>query len=122
MEADFTPAPFASADSQPVEGAAEWMVALFTGSLAIGLSVLAMAVIGLMMLSGRLPLRAGLQVVLGCFVLLGAPVIASAFVAAGQGVAQEVGEPVARRQLSDPLQDLPPSAFDPYAGASLRQD
>lgn len=98
------------------------MVALLTGSVAIGLCVLAMAVIGLLMLSGRLPVRAGLQVVLGCFVLLGAPVIAAAFITAGQSVAPQVTEPDPPRELPDERRDIPPSAFDPYAGASLRQD
>ena len=44
------------------------------------LCVLAVAFVGMLMLTGRLALREGLRVALGCFILLGAPAIASAFV------------------------------------------
>lgn len=116
-------APFEASGSQAMEAGANWLVMLMTGSLALGLCVLAIAVIGLLMLGGRLPVRNGFRVVLGCFVLLGAPAIAAAFVMVGQ----EVGQPPASiepppRNLANPRKDLPPSAFDPYAGASLRQD
>lgn len=122
MEASYIPAPFASTDSGAVEAGAEWLVALLTGSLAVGLCVLAIAVIGLLMLNGRLPVRAGLRVVLGCFVLLGAPVIAAAFVMVGQDTAREITSPEVTPQTSEGREELPPSTFDPYAGASLRQE
>lgn len=115
-------APFEASGSQVLETGANWLVSLMTGSLALGLCVLAIAVIGLLMLGGRLPVRDGLRVVLGCFVLLGAPAIAAAFMTAGQETSQGPGSPDPPRQLADPREDLPPSAFDPYAGASLRQD
>lgn len=114
--------PFEAPDSQTVEAGASWLVSLMTGSLALGLCVLAIAIIGLLMLDGRLPVRDGLRVVLGCFVLLGAPVIAAAFVTAGQDISQTLGSQEPPRQPANPREDLPPSAFDPYAGASLRQD
>lgn len=115
-------APFETSDSQAVEASASWLVSLMTGSVALGLCVLAIAVIGLLMFGGRLPVRDGLRVVLGCFVLLGAPAIAAAFVTAGQEISQVPGSPKPPRQPANPREDLPPSAFDPYAGASLRQD
>ena len=105
-----------------LEAGGDWLVSLLTGSLALGLCVLAIALIGLLMLGGRLPVRDGIRVVLGCFVFLGAPAIAAAFVWAGQEAGHEPVSPEPPRELADPRQDLPPSAFDPYAGASLRQD
>lgn len=117
-----TTAPFEASGWQAVVGGANWLVSLVTGSLALGLCVVAIALVGLLMLGGRLPIRDGLRVVLGCFVLLGAPVVAAAFVTAGQEVSEAPVPPEPPRQLSDPRGDLPPSAFDPYAGASLRQD
>ena len=120
MESGYTPAPFADPTTSPIEAATDWLLSLVTGSLAVGLSVLAVAVIGLLMLGGRLPVRDGLRVVLGCFVLLGAPVIASAFVVAGQGVHEQTRSEESPRPLADPRKMPPPSAFDPYAGASLQ--
>ena len=115
-------APFEASDLLAVESGVSWLVALLTGNLALGLSVLSVAVIGLLMLGGRLPVRDGLRVVLGCFVLLSAPVIAAAFVTAGQEIGQAPSSPGPPPQPANPREDLPPSAFDPYAGASLRQD
>lgn len=93
-----------------------------TGDLAVGLCVLAIAVIGLLMLGGRLPVREGVRVILGCFVLLGAPVIASAFVTTGEYAVTRQTIVDINRPLRAKPRDMPPSAFDPYAGASLRQD
>ena len=39
--------------------------------------MLAVAFVGLMLMTGRLAVRDGLRVAVGCFVLLGAPLIAS---------------------------------------------
>ncbi|WP_228244136.1 TrbC/VirB2 family protein [Porphyrobacter sp. GA68] len=113
---------FAPAAAAPLQEAASWLAALLTGSLASGLCVLAVAVVGLLLLTGRLAVREGMRVVLGCFVLLGAPVIAGAFVTAGVGVAERPSMAELPRTLPESRQELPPSAFDPYAGASVRDD
>ena len=57
-------APFETAGSGAIGGAAEWLGALATGSLPIALSVIAIAALGLLMFTGRLPIRAGLRTVL----------------------------------------------------------
>lgn len=121
MQRSYAPAPFAASGATPIEAAAEGLNAFATGNLAIGLCVLAIAVIGLSMLSGRLSVRNGMRIVLGCFVLLGAPVIAAALMGlAGQGsVVSAAQAPNETSQLRAPL---PKSTYDPYAGASLRQD
>lgn len=47
--------------------------------------------------------------------------VAAAFVMAGQEVSQATGSREPPRQPSDLRESLPPSIFDPYAAASLRQ-
>lgn len=78
------------------------------------------------MLSGRLPIRSGATTILGCFVLLGAPVIAQAFLGTWDGtrsreITVEPIEMTAIDTLSERA-ELPPAHYDPYAGASLRND
>jgi type IV secretory pathway VirB2 component (pilin) len=111
--------------SLPVaEGTADWITGLLTGPVATSLCVIAVAVLGMMLLTGRIPIRQGLQVVLGCFLLLGASTIAAGLQAFGDGArGQEAGEVVIVPQ--DDLarrRPLPPARYDPYAGASLRRD
>jgi len=85
--------------------------------------VLAVAFVGALMLAGRLPLREGLRVALGCFVLLGAPVIAAGFVGFGQEDEVVALPPIASEtEAESPRGNLPPADYDPYAGASLRRD
>ena len=76
----------------------------------------------MLMLSGRLELRRGITVVLGCFILFGASGIAAALT----GLAGENARPSGlfasdAIQLSSQLQSpvTPPAAYDPYAGASV---
>lgn len=100
----------------------EWINGVLLDSLAIGLCLIAVAVIGLMMLSGRLAIREGMRVVLGCFVLLGAPVIAAGLAGVWSGNATYEPDPAPLVQYAEP-RDIPPAAeYDPYAGASLRRD
>lgn len=65
----------------PLGEAVGWIGQTLFGTLAVTLCVLAIAFVGLTMLSGRIPLRRALHVVIGSFILLGAPAIASAFTA-----------------------------------------
>lgn len=100
-----------------------WINSVLLGELAIGLGVLAVAVFGFSLLTGRLHLRLGGRVALGLFLLLGAPAIATAFsvglIGGSQGGSAVVFE---RAPPPSPRQDLPPANYDPYAGASLRRD
>lgn len=114
--------PFATQSVEPLQASATWLTATLLGELAIGLCVIAVAVIGLLMMSGRLPIRRGAAVVLGCFVLLGAPVIAGAFMQIGERAAGQGKFVVAERQALPPREDLSQSTYDPYAGASIRDD
>ena len=57
--------------------AAGWVTGTLFGTLATVLCVLAVAFVGLALMSGRLALRDALRVAIGCFVLLGASTIAA---------------------------------------------
>lgn len=106
----------------PLGDAAAWLTGTMLGSVAVTLCVLAVAFVGLLMLTGRVAFREGFRVVLGCFILLGAPIIASAFLAVAQPTARVIEVPPVAIEAESPRGELPPANFDPYAGASLRRD
>lgn len=107
-----------------IAGAIDWINGVLLGSVAIALCVLAVALVGLLMLGGRLPVRHGMRVVLGCFVLLGAPAIAAGIAGAWQEIpaSPPLAPATAIEPIEEPRADLPPADYDPYAGASLRRD
>lgn len=101
----------------PILGAAsDWVTGTLMGSVANNLCVIAVAFVGLLLLTGRLAIREGVKVAVGCFVLLGAPVIAAELRIATNGINPETGFRTEDTALP------PPSTYDPYAGASLLQD
>lgn len=101
--------------------AAAWVRALVTGTVATIIATIAVAGVGFLMLQGRLPLRRGIGVVLGCFVIFGAGVIANALMALATG-GRELGPgaPVPISVRPTPVAPPPqPQVYDPYAGASV---
>ncbi|MBV9841252.1 MAG: TrbC/VIRB2 family protein [Sphingomonadaceae bacterium] len=60
------------AGSGPILGALYWVQGTLLGNLATTAAVIAVAVTGLMMLTGRIDWRRGLTVIVGCFILFGA--------------------------------------------------
>jgi type IV secretory pathway VirB2 component (pilin) len=114
----------------PLFAAVTWIEQAALGSLATSIAVIAVAVVGLMLLRGRLEVRRGITVILGCFVLFGAPVLAGGI----RGLASAVlppppvrvvlpPEPVPLARAPTPMMlppPPPPSNYDPYAGASVR--
>jgi len=107
----------------PMAESARWIEGLMPGEIALGVCGLAVAFIGALMLTGRLPLRDGARVMVGCFVLLGAPVIAAGFVGGRSGVFEtRAPAPPVAILIENPRPGLPPANFDPYAGASLREE
>lgn len=103
--------------------AAQWIETTIQGPIATGIAVLAIAAVGLMMLTGRLALRKGLFVTLGCFLMFGAPAIARGLFVSATSLAGNDSPPA-------PLVPIgaspPPAAVqsnpqisDPYAGAAL---
>ncbi len=113
---------FEPAADSPLTDSLSWILDLLLGGLAMGLCVVAVAFVGLLALTGRLPLRQGARVILGCFLLLGAPVIAAGLMAEAQEVTDAPREIPIRETVEPPRQDLPPANYDPYSGASLRRE
>jgi type IV secretion system protein VirB2 len=70
--------------SNPVLGAANWVRDLLMGAFATTVAVIAVAMVGFMMLTGRMNWKHGAIVILGLFILFGAPhIVASIQAAAG---------------------------------------
>jgi type IV secretory pathway VirB2 component (pilin) len=110
---------------QPVLGAAgEWTQGLLGGTLATALCVIAVAILGFLLLSGRLQVRRSVEVVLGCFLLLGAGLLAVQLqqLATGAAVTSQAGAGQVILPAPAESPPLPPAGYDPYAGASLRRD
>jgi type IV secretory pathway VirB2 component (pilin) len=106
---------------QAITDAATWLQGTMLGSVATILAVLAVAAVGAGLFTGRLKVRRGLTVVMGCFVLFGSAVIANALMAL-------IDTPISDRTViasenpPSPLAALPnpePVPYDPYAGASV---
>jgi len=65
------------AGSGPIVGALHWLQATLLGTVATVIAVIAVAVVGFMMLSGRMNWRYGATVIIGCFILFGSAAIVS---------------------------------------------
>ncbi len=63
------------AGASPILGAVTWMQNTLLGEVASSVAIIAVAVVGFMMLSGRMNWRYGATVIVGCFVLFGAATI-----------------------------------------------
>ena len=61
--------------SAPILGALSWVQGTLLGNLATTVAVIAVAIVGLMMLTGRIDWRRGLTVVIGAFIVFGAVAI-----------------------------------------------
>lgn len=120
--ADAQGATVAPADLDTLLAPVHWMQELLLGTAATVVAVIAVASIGLLMLTGRIDWRRGATVITGCFVVFGAPVIAAGIHAATseEEVYAPPGPPV--RTALPPLLPHPPGVpsppIDPYAGAS----
>ena len=102
---------------------AQWIEHLITGSLAATLAIIAVALVGFAMFDGRLPVRRGATVLMGCFILFGAPAIAHGllrFVLSGSEppIAANTA-PGVQIPPNLPQQSQSANPFDPYAGASV---
>ena len=70
----------AAADPQgsgPIVAALMWMQGTLLGNVATAVAVIAVAMVGFMMLTGRMNWRFGATVIIGCFILFGAGAIVS---------------------------------------------
>jgi len=102
--------------TSPLAESASWITQLLTGSIGTVIAILAIAAVGLAMLLGRVAVRDGARVILGCFVLFGAPMIARTL----NGFAQPLLADTKAYITSPLVPPKPPEANpDPYAGASV---
>ena len=63
--------------SGPIVAALGWLQGTLLGNVATMVAVIAVAMVGFMMLTGRVNWRFGATVIVGCFVLFGASAIVS---------------------------------------------
>ncbi len=71
--------------SGPIVNALSWIQGTLLGNVATTAAVIAVAVVGLMMLTGRMNWRFGATVIVGCFILFGATAIVSGIRVAAVG-------------------------------------
>ena len=63
--------------SGPIVSALSWLQGTLLGNVATAVAVIAVAMVGFMMLTGRMNWKHGATVILGCFILFGAAAIVS---------------------------------------------
>jgi type IV secretory pathway VirB2 component (pilin) len=71
--------------SGPIVNALGWMQGTLLGNVATTAAVIAVACVGLLMLTGRMNWRFGATVIIGCFILFGATAIVSGIRVAALG-------------------------------------
>ena len=105
--------------------AVQWLQETLLGTTATAVAVIAVASVGFLLLSGRIDMRRGAQVIFGCFILFGASSIASGIVRitnngnSAPTVTPPIPSPpiyVPPTAVSKPAKAVP---YDPYAGAAL---
>jgi hypothetical protein len=109
-----------------IAAALNWLEAALLGSIATTIAIIAVACFGLLMLSGRIEMRRGAQLIFGCFILFGASSIAAGIMRvandrdADPSVSPAPPPPppiyVPPAPVAKPVKAVP---YDPYAGAAL---
>ena len=99
--------------------ALSWMCELLSGTAATAVAIIAVALIGVRMLSGMTALQRGTTAILGCFVVFSASTIAQEIVAT-----TTLPTMVSEVAIADDPMPAQPSSpaylpFDPYAGAAV---
>lgn len=108
--------------SSPILAGVRWIQDTMLGEVASIVAIVAVAGVGAAMLTGRIELRRGLTVVLGCFLLFGASLVADGIrraldMGVGDGSNPIVATITASAPPAVPVSHKPPD--DPYAGASV---
>jgi type IV secretory pathway VirB2 component (pilin) len=104
--------------------AVQWIQGIFLGNIATAIAVVAVASIGFTMLTGRVELRRGGTIILGCFILFGAATIANGLRNAAQSpeTLPSQSAPAPPPIFAQPARnDAANPGYDPYAGASVPQ-
>ena len=106
------------AGASPLIAAMLWLQNTVVGTIALTVAIIAVASVGFMMLSGRVNIRYGATVIIGCFVLFGASSIVAGIQSAIGG--ERAGSPDTIPETAAVVVPPPaPRNSDPYAGASL---
>ena len=109
--------------SGAIVAAVQWLQNTLLGTVATTVAVISVATVGLMMLSGRVDLRRGASVVLGCFILFGASSIAAGIRSVATGDPPMPEAPFAVDPWIPPPPPPPPAQpagpADPFAGAAV---
>jgi type IV secretory pathway VirB2 component (pilin) len=111
--------------SSAVVAAVAWLQGTLLGTVATVLATICVAAVGLMMLSGRVPVRRGLSAILGCFILFGASTIAAGIRDSVTGLGGDVAwtppapAPLPVAAVAPPPPKPPAPAADPFAGAAV---
>lgn len=106
----------------PIAAGLAWVQGAALGSTATAIAVIAVAVIGMLALSGRIELRRSVTTIIGCFLLFGAAGIASGLI---EKRSQDTLDNLNAKGDSAPLEHsfqkkhVQSPAYDPYAGASV---
>lgn len=103
-----------------------WIEGALFGGVATGIAVIAVASIGFGMLAGRISVKRGITILLGCFILFGASSLARGLRDFSESEVQPFDGP---RQISAPVfakpdvssQKANENSYDPYAGAAVQR-
>ena len=99
-------------------GAVDWLRTLLLGEAGTAVAIIAVAAVGALMLLGRAPVRRGVTVVIGCFILFGAGSIANGLLTDSARL-EAAALPAPAAQPSYQATVPKPQPYDPYAGASV---
>lgn len=110
-------------DSNALETSVGWIAGVLTGTVGTSVAIIAVALCGYQMLSGRIPLQRMIQVVIGCVLIFGAHIIATGLMTGLTGSAPPPGEtaPPMAVPAAPALRTEPQTSYDPYAGAAVPQ-
>jgi type IV secretion system protein VirB2 len=102
-----------------------WLRDVVLGPIATAVAIVAVAGVGYLALSGKIDLRRGASVIVGCFIIFGAPMIARGIQAAAGSSAAGFSVPASVAPVPEAAPVATPTAappqYDPYAGPSILQ-
>ena len=117
------------AGSGSLVAAVAWIQGTLLGTIATTIAVISVASVGLGMLAGRVDIKRGVTVILGCFVLFGASGIVAGVrgMMADRDTGERVYSPTMPISGPAPLAvprppPTPSPGYDPYSGASVPFD
>lgn len=107
----------ASSGDPSLTQAVNWLRDLLLGSVGTMIAILAIASIGLLMLSGHMPIRRGVTTILGCFILFSAGTIANGLLNQWRPMTNPVV--IAPQPPAYTAATPAPAPYDPFEGAAV---